>query len=235
MLSIVTVGEASMVRRYISNAEKRREESRKIILDAAIELFFTKGYENTTTRDIIMKAGILNGSLYNRFKSKDEILYTIFEESVKDALSQLKGLLEKERNPVVVINLPAALEIYMASRNRKVAELIYQVHRSWNTMENFIGTYTEWANANLKEYGISYDDDPMADIKMMSVLGGIGSICGYYANGGDADYREVMTNFVGIVCGLFNAHVFDTSKLVDSICRIIDEGDITIYGHRLNE
>ena len=86
MLSIVTVGEASMVRRYISNAEKRREESRKIILDAAIELFFTKGYENTTTRDIIMKAGILNGSLYNRFKSKDEILYTIFEESVKDAL-----------------------------------------------------------------------------------------------------------------------------------------------------
>ena len=224
-----------MVRKYISSAEKRREESRKTILDAAVELFFTKGYENTTTRDIIMKAGILNGSLYNRFKSKDEILYTIFEEAVRDALSQLEGLLDREKNPIVIINLPAALEIYMASRNRKVAELIYQVHRSWDTMEDFIGTYTEWANANLKEYGISYSDDPMADIKMMSVLGGIGSICGYYANGGDADYREVMTNFVGIVCGLFNAHVFDTSKLVDSICRIIAEGDITIYGHRLNE
>ena len=72
------VGDASMVRNYVSNAEKRRAESRKKILDAAIELFFTKGYESTTTRDIIMKAGILNGSLYNRFKSKDEILYTVF-------------------------------------------------------------------------------------------------------------------------------------------------------------
>ena len=224
-----------MVRNYVSNAEKRRAESRKKILDAAIDLFFTKGYENTTTRDIIMKAGILNGSLYNRFKSKDEILYTIFEEAVKDGLDQLKGLLEKEKNPVVIINLPAALEIYMASRNPKVAELIYQVHRSWNTMENYIGTYTEWANTNLKEYGISYSDDPMSDIKIMSILGGIGSICGYYANGGTADYREVMTNFVGIVCGLFNVHVFDTSKLIDSICRIIEVGDITIYGRRLNE
>ena len=138
------------------------------------------------------------------------------------------------KNPVIIINLPAALEIYMASRNPKVAELIYQVHRSWDVMENYIGTYTEWADSNLKEYGLTYGDDPMSGIKIMSVLGGIGNICGYYANGGTADYREVMTNFVGIVCGLFNVHVFDTAKLVDSICRMIEESDITIYGHKLN-
>ena len=226
--------DASMVRKYVSNAEKRRAESRKVILDAAVELFFTKGYEETTTRDIIMKAGILNGSLYNRFKSKDEILYTVFEEAFKDALDQLKGLLEKDKNPVIIINLPAALEIYMASRNPKVAELFYQVHRSWDVMESYIGTYTEWADSYLKEYGLTYGDDPMSGIKIMSVLGGIGNICGYYANGGTADYREVMTNFVGIVCGLFNVHVFDTAKLVDSICRMIEESDITIYGHKLN-
>ena len=52
----------------------KREEARKQIMTAALKLFYTKGYENTTTRDIVKETGILNGSLYNRFKSKDDIL-----------------------------------------------------------------------------------------------------------------------------------------------------------------
>ena len=114
-----------MVRNYVSSAEKRREESRRIILDSAMDLFFTKGYEKTTTRDIIMKAGILNGSLYNRFRNKEDILYSIVEEALRDALGQLTELLEKEKNPIVLMNLPMAVEVYISSRNRNVAELIY--------------------------------------------------------------------------------------------------------------
>ena len=75
----------------------------------------------------------------------------------------------------------------------------------------------------------------MSEIKLMSVLGAIGNICGYYANGGDKDYREILTSFVGIVCGMFNAHVFDTARLVDSICSILEKGDLTLYGHRLSD
>ncbi len=224
-----------MARKYVSTMEQRRQDARRNILDSAVELFFTKGYEKTTTRDIIVKAGILNGSLYNRFRSKEDILYNIVEEALTDALDQLTELLEKERNPVVVINLPGALEIFLASRNRNLAELIYEVHRSWPTMTEFVGTYMKWANEHLRKYDISYGDDPLSEIKLMSVLGAIGNICGYYANGGDKDYREILTSFVGIVCGMFNAHVFDTAKLVDTICGILENGDLTLYGHRLSD
>jgi AcrR family transcriptional regulator len=62
------------------SATGRREE----LLQIAAELFATKGFKNTTVRDIADAAGILSGSLYHHFDSKesmvDEILSTFQEE-----------------------------------------------------------------------------------------------------------------------------------------------------------
>ena len=59
---------------------KRRDE----LLQIAAELFATKGFKNTTVRDIADAAGILSGSLYHHFDSKesmvDEILSSFQEE-----------------------------------------------------------------------------------------------------------------------------------------------------------
>lgn len=58
----------------------RREE----LLDIAAGLFAEKGFKNTTVRDIAVASGILSGSLYHHFDSKesmvDEILSTFQEE-----------------------------------------------------------------------------------------------------------------------------------------------------------
>jgi AcrR family transcriptional regulator len=60
--------------------QTRREE----LLRIAAELFATKGFKNTTVRDIAEAAGILSGSLYHHFDSKesmiDEVLSTFQEE-----------------------------------------------------------------------------------------------------------------------------------------------------------
>lgn len=222
-----------MPRHYVSNIEKKREESRRVILDASLELFLQKGYEKTTTRDIIMKAGILNGSLYNRFKNKEQILYTLVEEAINDALEQLTDLLEKERNPLVIMNLPLAVEIYIASKDRNLAELLYEVHSSWHAISEYSSSYISWANERLEKYGINYDDQNLREIKVMSILGAIGNICGYYMHGGNENYRDILSNFVSIVSGVFNVTVIDIPKLVDSICNIIDSGEICICGYNL--
>ena len=57
------------------SAEERREE----IMDAAAELFSTRGYEETTTTDIMKKVGIAKGTLYYHFASKEEILDAMIE------------------------------------------------------------------------------------------------------------------------------------------------------------
>jgi len=69
-------------------ASGRRDE----LLAIAAELFATKGFKNTTVRDIADAAGILSGSLYHHFDSKeamvDEILST-FQAELFDRYEQI--------------------------------------------------------------------------------------------------------------------------------------------------
>ncbi len=57
--------------------EKRKNESRERILAASKEVFFTKGYSNTTIEEIAEKAGIGVGTVYNFFKTKADILISV--------------------------------------------------------------------------------------------------------------------------------------------------------------
>ena len=63
--------------------EEIRESSKENILDAALKLFSSNGYFNTSTRQIAKQANISNGLLYNYFKSKEELLTEIVRKSFK--------------------------------------------------------------------------------------------------------------------------------------------------------
>ena len=56
--------------RIVKEAAERKNE----ILDAAEELFAARGYEETSTGDILDRVGIARGTLYYHFRSKEEIL-----------------------------------------------------------------------------------------------------------------------------------------------------------------
>ncbi|TDD16022.1 TetR/AcrR family transcriptional regulator [Kribbella turkmenica] len=56
-----------------------REFSDAAVIDAAMELFWEKGYEATTTQDLCERTGLGRGSLYNAFGSK----HALYEESIK--------------------------------------------------------------------------------------------------------------------------------------------------------
>lgn len=49
------------------------------IFDAALDLFSEKGFSEVSVRELTRKVGIKESSLYNHFRSKDEILDAIFE------------------------------------------------------------------------------------------------------------------------------------------------------------
>jgi AcrR family transcriptional regulator len=70
----------------------RREE----ILAIAAELFAEQGVSNTTVRDIAKKAGILSGSLYHHFTSKDEMLDEIIRASLDSDIALDAQLAEQE-------------------------------------------------------------------------------------------------------------------------------------------
>lgn len=61
--------------RIVKEAKERKNE----ILDAADELFSRKGFDGTSTNDILEKVGIARGGLYHHFKSKEDIMDALIE------------------------------------------------------------------------------------------------------------------------------------------------------------
>lgn len=67
--------------RIVKEASVRRNE----ILDAAEQLFVTKGFDETSTNDILEQVGIARGTLYYHFKSKEKILDAMIRENYGNA------------------------------------------------------------------------------------------------------------------------------------------------------
>src|SRR6058998_3928348 len=60
------------------------------IVDAAIRVFARNGYYNSRVSDIAREAGIASGTIYLYFRTKDEILVTLFREKMAQWVAGLR-------------------------------------------------------------------------------------------------------------------------------------------------
>lgn len=79
--------------------KKNITEKKTQILYAAIEIFAKKGLERGKIADIAKQAGIGKGTIYEYFKSKDEIFSAIENLFVNDAIMQVDQLLNSNKSP----------------------------------------------------------------------------------------------------------------------------------------
>jgi AcrR family transcriptional regulator len=73
--------------RVLARVAKDHQERRQEFLDTARELFYSKGYEETSVNDILQKLDLSKGTFYHYFKSKEELLDELVEHLTKDILS----------------------------------------------------------------------------------------------------------------------------------------------------
>jgi len=69
---------------------QNKEAIRKRIVTAALSLFQTRGFDATTTKAIARKAGIAEGTVFNYFKSKEDIALHFFEQEVDQAIAAVR-------------------------------------------------------------------------------------------------------------------------------------------------
>ncbi|CAM5524793.1 TetR/AcrR family transcriptional regulator [Streptomyces fumanus] len=63
--------------------QRRRGDTRQRIQDVALSLFAEQGYEKTSLREIAERLEVTKAALYYHFKTKEEILVSIFEDLVR--------------------------------------------------------------------------------------------------------------------------------------------------------
>ncbi len=71
---------------------QKAEQTRQRILDSALKLFATKGYEKTTLRDIAAEAGSSLGLTYRYFARKEELVLSLYRQLARDLETQVGEL-----------------------------------------------------------------------------------------------------------------------------------------------
>ncbi|TJY42338.1 TetR/AcrR family transcriptional regulator [Cohnella pontilimi] len=114
--------------RIVKAAEERRNE----ILDAADELFGQKGFDGTSTNDILLKVGIARGTLYHHFKSKEDMIDALIERYSVRLLGSAQDIAANKSIPVVerIVRVVMALNL----NGRSSMEIMEHIHKPQNAL-----------------------------------------------------------------------------------------------------
>jgi AcrR family transcriptional regulator len=90
---------AKVRRLPVRTAGPRTDNRLPQVLDAAARLFRERGYAVTSMRDIAAEAGMLAGSLYYHFASKDDLLVAVYAEGVRRISASVEVALQGDADP----------------------------------------------------------------------------------------------------------------------------------------
>src|SRR5712675_1533886 len=128
------------------NAVARRSEpppgpKRDAILRAAIDVFAERGFFSAQVADVARAAGVAAGTVYLYFKNKDDLLVSIFDRSMGDAIAEGRSMAGDVRDPGERLRRFAALHLGRLGRDRNLA-VVFQVELRQSTkfMERFSAT-----------------------------------------------------------------------------------------------
>ena len=116
-------------------------DKRDLILKAATKLFARRGFFNAQVADVAREAGIAAGTVYLYFQSKDDLLISIFERTMHEALEASRLALAGVSDPVERLRRLARLHLKRLGEDRDLA-VVFQVELRQSTkfMERFSST-----------------------------------------------------------------------------------------------
>jgi AcrR family transcriptional regulator len=114
--------------RVVKEAEERRNE----IIDAADELFSQKGFDGTSTNDILEKVGIARGTLYHHFKSKEDIMDALIERYSVRLLGAAQEIAADKSIPVVERIIRVVMALNLSGGSSK--EIMEHIHKPQNAL-----------------------------------------------------------------------------------------------------
>jgi TetR/AcrR family transcriptional regulator, fatty acid metabolism regulator protein len=102
----------------------RDPEKPQQIIDAAIRVFARTGYYNSRVSDIAREAGMAAGTIYLYFKTKDDILVTLFREKMAQFVAASRKAVAEEPDAVAKLRRLIQLHFEMLEEHPELAEVM---------------------------------------------------------------------------------------------------------------
>jgi len=124
-----------------SAATRKANGKYEAILRAAIKVFAGSGFFNSKVADVAREAGVADGTVYLYFKNKDDILASIFNHYMDNALAAGRARLAEINDPIEKLRQIVHAHLEGLGRDRNLA-IVFQVELRSSTkfMEQFSAT-----------------------------------------------------------------------------------------------
>ena len=156
--------------RIVKEAAERRNE----ILDVAERLFCTRGYDHTSTNDILAEIGIARGTLYYHFSSKEDILDAMIDRILDDivrkasriALDESVPVLERLTKTVLAANVDTKTGDMILEQMHKPQNALMHAKMQERLLKQLIPLFTKLIEDGISQ-GLMQTDDPEDTIEML--------------------------------------------------------------------
>ncbi|WP_067917091.1 TetR/AcrR family transcriptional regulator [Actinomadura rubrobrunea] len=187
-------------------------ERREHLIRLAADLFAEKGYQATTVRDIAKEAGILSGSLYHHFTSKESIVDEILSGFFDEVMSAYRAVIEEGRDPRETIAELVRIAFGTLEPHRAA---ITVMQNDWNYLKDRLDYLTKaedevekmWVDTIRagQEQGLFRDDiDPKLTYRMIRDT--IWVAVRWYRPGGRLDAAGLSEHYLKVLFDGINTH-----------------------------
>jgi TetR/AcrR family fatty acid metabolism transcriptional regulator len=118
--------------------KKRLIDKRSIILDAALKTFVRRGYPETRVSEIAAEAKVAEGTLYNYFQSKEDLLLALFDEKWGGIIDDIRKKISRLDDPNKKLKVMFSVVVRLFRKDRHLAEIfLVDVKQSSIFMKNY--------------------------------------------------------------------------------------------------
>ena len=156
--------------RIVKEAAERRNE----ILDVAERLFCTRGYDQTSTNDILAEIGIARGTLYYHFTSKEDILDAMIDRILDEivrrasriALDESVPVLERMTQTILASNVDTKTGDMILEQMHKPQNALMHAKMQERLLKQLIPLFTKLIEDGISQ-GLMQTADPEDTIEML--------------------------------------------------------------------
>jgi TetR/AcrR family fatty acid metabolism transcriptional regulator len=109
--------------KLFARSDRKSIDKRAVILDAALKTFVKRGYPETKVAEIASDAGVAEGTIYNYFQSKEDLLLALFDEKWGMIIDEIRKKIGRLEDPNKKLKAIFATVVMMFKKNRQLAEL----------------------------------------------------------------------------------------------------------------
>ncbi|MED1607716.1 TetR/AcrR family transcriptional regulator [Cytobacillus kochii] len=190
--------------KQIQNMELRKKK----ILEAAMGLFATEGYEGTTIKKVSVAANVSFGSVFTYFKDKEALFYTVvvepltelkervlfFDETSADPLLETKQMLREHFRAFAEMNRYLQLVVQVVGQHERYADVFKELDEFHDVFRVKVGKLVQ----NGQQIGVFKKQDPLIVATLYTSL-----LIGVRLNSTDNRYSDVWEQYAVTALNLF--------------------------------